>query len=76
MKTTLELPDDLMRRVKMRALQRNLKLKDAIAQFLESGMANTHDDELPARAPRPVRLRKHRRLTISGIEAAIAAGRE
>jgi hypothetical protein len=28
MKTTLELPDELMRRVKMRAVQRNQKLKD------------------------------------------------
>lgn len=31
MKTTLELPDELMRRVKMHALQRSQKLKDAVA---------------------------------------------
>lgn len=60
----------------MRALQRNLKLKDAIAQFLELGLANTPDVEPPTRVPRPVRLRKSRRLTISDIEAAIAAGRK
>jgi hypothetical protein len=31
MKTTLELPDALMKRVKLRAIQHNQKLKDAIA---------------------------------------------
>ena len=31
MKTTLELPDELVRRVKMRALQTDSKLKDMVA---------------------------------------------
>ena len=39
MKTTLDIPDELMRRVKMRAIQRNQKLKDAVAQLLDAGMA-------------------------------------
>jgi hypothetical protein len=39
MKTTLELPDELMRRVKLRAMHRNQKLKEVIAQLLELGMA-------------------------------------
>jgi hypothetical protein len=76
MKTTLELPDDLMRRVKLRAIHRNQKLKDAIAQLLEAGIATASESEAPARAPKPVRLKKHRPLTIDDIEAAIAAGRE
>jgi hypothetical protein len=38
-KTTLELPAALMQRVKLRAVHRNQKLKDAIAQLLELGMA-------------------------------------
>jgi len=76
MKTTLDLPDELMRRVKLRAVHRNQKLKDAVAQLLELGMAAAPQAEAPARAPRPVRLRKRGRVTIDDIEAAIAAGRD
>ena len=43
MKTTLEIPDDLMRRVKMRAVQRNQKLKDTVATLLEAGIAAASD---------------------------------
>ena len=75
MKTTLELPDGLMHRVKLRAVHRNQKLKDAIAQLLELGMAASPDTEKTPRAPKPVRL-KGGRLNIGDIEAAIAAGRE
>ena len=76
MKTTLELPDELMRRVRMRAVQRSQKLKDAVAELLEAGIAAEPQAEAPPRAPRPVRLRKRGPLTIDDIEAAIAAGRE
>ena len=76
MKTTLELPDELMRQVKLRAIHRNQKLKDAIAQLLELGMAAAPQAQAPRRAPRPVRLRKRGRMTIEDIETAIAAGRD
>lgn len=76
MKTTLEMPDDLMRRVKMRALQRNQKLKDTVAQLLEAGIAAAPDDKPSTRAPKPVRLAHGRPLSIGDIEAAIAAGRD
>ena len=76
MKTTLELPDGLMRRVKLRAARRNRKLKDEIAQLLEAGMASAPQPEAPRRPPKPVRLRGHRPLTFWDIESAIAAGRE
>lgn len=76
MKTTLELPDELFRRVKLHAVHRNQKLKDAIAQLLELGMAAAPEAEMPVRAPKPVRLRKRRPLNIDDIETAIAAGRE
>lgn len=75
-KTTLELPEDLMRRVKLRAVHRNQKLKDAIAELLERGMAAASEPPAAPRPPKPVRLRGRRRLTIDDIEAAIAAGRE
>lgn len=76
MKTTLELPDGLMHRIKLRAVHRNRKLKDEIAQLLEAGMASAPEAEAPQRPPKPVRLRGHRPLTLSDIESAIAAGRE
>jgi plasmid stability protein len=38
MKTTLELPDELMRAVKVRAAQENRKLKDLIADLLRRGL--------------------------------------
>ena len=76
MKTTLELPDELMRRIKMHAVQRNQKLKDAMAQLLEAGIAAAPVGEAPVSPPKPVRLRNVQQLTIDDIEAAIAAGRE
>ncbi len=39
MKTTLDLPDELMREVKIRAVNENRKLKDAIADLLRSGLS-------------------------------------
>lgn len=76
MKTTLELPDELMRRVKLRAVYRNQKLKDAITQLLEIGMAASADAAKAPSAPKPLRLKGHRALTIRDIEAAIGGGRD
>jgi plasmid stability protein len=39
MKTTLDLPDDLVRAVKIRAAEENRKLKDLMADLLQSGLA-------------------------------------
>jgi hypothetical protein len=39
MKTTLDLPDDVVRAVKMRAVEENRKLKDIIADLLRRGLA-------------------------------------
>jgi hypothetical protein len=75
MKTTVELPEALMKRVKLHALHHNKKLKDAIAQLLELGMAASKSNR-PPRAPKPVRLKTGRRLSIDDIESAISAGRE
>ena len=51
MKTTLDLPDELMRTVKIRAVEEDRKLKDMIAELLRRGLA----DE--AGVPRTVRRR-------------------
>jgi plasmid stability protein len=39
MKTTLDLPDELMRTVKVRAAEENRKLKDVIADLLRRGLS-------------------------------------
>jgi plasmid stability protein len=38
MKTTLDLPDDLMREVKIRAAQEGRKLKDLLAEVIRAGL--------------------------------------
>ncbi len=47
MKTTLELPDELMREVKIRAAVEGRKLKDVVADALKTGLLVTG----PARHP-------------------------
>ncbi len=39
MKTTLDLPDDLVRQVKLRAVRENRRLKDVFADLLQRGLA-------------------------------------
>ena len=75
-KTTIELPDELFRRVKMRAASRNEKLKDTVRQLLESGLRNAIETETTKDAPKPVRLKEGRPITIDDIEAAISSGRD
>jgi hypothetical protein len=76
MKTTLELPDALMHRVRLLALHRNQKLKDAISQLLELGVAAVEKRGRSARPPKPVRLKGVDRLDTYSIEAAISDGRD
>jgi plasmid stability protein len=73
MKTTLDLPDDLMREVKIRAVHEHKKLKDAIAEFIRKGMSTSKPR--PAKLPKPVKLRGGP-ITTEEIEAAIAWGRD
>lgn len=39
MKTTLDLPDDLVRAIKLRAVNEDKKLKDLMAELLRRGLA-------------------------------------
>ena len=72
MKTTLELPDEMMREVKIRAVHEHKKLTDIIAELLRKGIAASN----PARPkiPKPNKLRGGG-ITSEKIEAAIAWGR-
>jgi hypothetical protein len=72
-KTTLDLPDDLMRAVKIRAVHEQKKLKDAIAELIRKGMAAGR--KRSPKTPKPVKLRGGP-ITIEEIEAAIAWGRD
>jgi hypothetical protein len=56
MKTTLELPEDLMRAVKLRAVRENRKLKDAVAELIRCGLSQ--------KAARPGKLRRRVKLPI------------
>jgi len=76
MKTTLELPDELMQRVKIRAVHERKKLKDTIADLLERGMASKTTQSHKPFVPKPTQLRGGFRPTINDIEAAIAYGRD
>jgi hypothetical protein len=76
MKTTLDLPDELVRRIKIEAAQSDRKLKDLVAQLLEAGLRASRDDGAAAALPKPVKRRRGGPLTADAIEAAIAAGRE
>lgn len=40
MKTTLDIPDDLMRAVKIRAVEEDRKLKETVAELLRVGLAH------------------------------------
>jgi plasmid stability protein len=60
MKTTLDLPDDVMRAVKIRAAEENRRLKDTMADLLRRGLAQEH------RAPAAVR----RRVKLPLVECA------
>jgi hypothetical protein len=53
-KTTLDLPDDVVRAVKIRAVQENRKLKDMIADLLRRGLAQ--ESLLPTEVRRRVKL--------------------
>lgn len=54
MKTTLDLPDDLMRAVKIRAVEENRRLKQTVADLLRRGLASVSD--VPEGARRRVQL--------------------
>ncbi len=74
MKTTLELPDELMRRVKIRAAEKNQKLKDTVAELIQKGFAAPASPQ-PPQLPTPIRL-SCGPLTTEQIEEAIAWGRD
>jgi len=52
MKTTLELPDELMRKLKVRAAESDRRLKDVVAELLELGIEASNGRQEPDRLQR------------------------
>src|SRR4051794_14320729 len=65
MMTTLDLPEDLVREVKLRALHEGRKLQDEVADLLRKGLAASQP---PAPAPRPVIFKTHPKTGLPYIE--------
>ena len=62
MKTTLDLPGDLIREVKLKAVREGQKLKDAVAELLRIGLATNSSKsskgaQRPRRKPPVIRCR-------------------
>jgi plasmid stability protein len=63
MKTTLNLPDDLMREVKVRAARENRRLQDVLAEFIRRGLQ-----------ARPESDRRRGKLPVSSVRGGIRGG--
>jgi plasmid stability protein len=52
MKTTLDLPDELMRAIKVRAAQQGRKIKDVVSELLRRGLSQAESGETTSPARR------------------------
>jgi plasmid stability protein len=73
MKTTFDLPADLVRQLKLRALREGRKLKDAAADVLRAGLAA---GRAPAAAEKPATVRRDRKTGLPVIQCRRAAPRD
>ncbi|HEX3151261.1 MAG TPA: hypothetical protein VHR66_24500 [Gemmataceae bacterium] len=69
MKTTLDLPENLVREIKIRAVNRRQKLKDAVEELLRRGLAAPETDSTSAE---PV-VRRDKKTGLPVIECRHAA---
>ncbi len=77
MKTTLELPDNLLERVKILAIQEKRRFKDMMAEVVEIGLRNRNRNAGTAyRLPKPIKLKGGYRPTAEEIIEIIHRGRE
>jgi plasmid stability protein len=75
MKTTVDLPDALVKQVKLRALHDGRKLKDAVADLLRQGLAAAKNAEPKAATPVVVKGKKSG-LPVIQCQSAASAGEE
>lgn len=65
MKTTLDLPDDLMRAIKVRAAQQDRKIKDVVAELLRRALSQAETGSTTA---------TRRRVQLPLVQCGRAAG--
>ncbi len=73
MKTTLELPDDLIKEVKLRAIHSGRKLKDEFAEIVRAGLMAT---SVRRSTSSPARILKDKETGFPVIECQHAASKE
>lgn len=75
MKTTLDLPDDLVRAVKLRAVDENRRIKDVVADALRRGLAmpSSRQDAVRTRVKLPLIAGGHRAAPGEEVTSARAA---
>ena len=71
-KTTVELPEGLMRRVKLRSVMQNQKLKETLAEVIEKGLGETHT---PKKLPPPLEPLSGGQFSSEDIDRWIEEGR-
>jgi plasmid stability protein len=71
MKTTIDLPDDLIRRIKLRALRDGRTLKDTVADLLRKGLAASAAQQ--TKRPRSLRIVAHKLTGLPVINCTAAA---
>lgn len=74
MKTTFDLPEDLVRQLKLRALRDRQKLKDAAADVLRAGLAVSSRPAGPAE--KPAQVVKDKKTGLPVVQCRRAARRE
>jgi hypothetical protein len=74
MKMTVELPDQLFRTMKIRAVHEHKKLKDVATELIERGLRS--EPRKHVELPKPLKLRGGFVPTTEDIEAAIAEDRD
>ena len=76
MKTTLELPDTLLRRVKVRAAQTDRKLKDVVAELIEKGLDAATEAKKPGESPAmQIKRNAVSMASVKALDAALADAR-
>jgi hypothetical protein len=73
-RTTLDLPDELFRRLKAKAAMEGAKLKDLLTLYIERGLQQTHQTAAPlARRSRLPVINCRRNLTIPNLTPELQA---
>ena len=73
-KTTIELPEDLMRLVKMRSVQRGQKLKETMTEVIRNGLFDI-EDRTPVKLRPPIKPLDGRPFTLEEMQRAKEEGR-